>query len=255
MKNRSFAWYDLMTSDTHAAEKFYGQVIGWNAKAAGVGDGPYTIFSVGAAGVCGLMPISDAMCAQGVKPCWTGYILVDDVDAYAQHVKAAGGNILRAPVDIPGVLRFAVVSDPHGAAFILFKGMSDAPPATLAPDAPGTIGWHELHAGDGASAFAFYAKVFGWTKSQTIDMGPMGVYQTFATGDQAVGGMMTKMPDSPVPFWLYYINVDAIDAAAARVASAGGKVTMGPHQVPTGQWIVTCTDPQGAWFALVAPKR
>jgi uncharacterized protein len=211
---------------------------------------------MGSVNVGGLMPITDEARAHGVPPCWTGYILVDDVDVYAKRIKAAGGKVLREPEDIPGVLRFAVVADLHGAAFIIFKGMETAAPTALAPDAPGNVGWNELHAGDGTSAFAFYSGLFGWTKAQTIDMGPMGVYQTFSTtGGAADGGMMTKMPDAPVPFWLYYINVDAIDAAAARVTKAGGKIMMGPHQVPTGQWILNCTDPQGAWFALVASKR
>jgi uncharacterized protein len=255
MKTGSFAWYDLMTSDTKAAETFYRNVIGWDAKEAGVGDRPYTLFSMGPANVGGLMPISEQMCAEGVKPCWTGYILVDDVDAFTERVKSAGGKVYRAPEDIPGVLRFSVVGDPHGAAFILFKGTSEMPPMELAPDAPGNIGWHELHAGDGAGAFAFYSKLFGWTKAQAIDMGPMGVYQTFSMGGAPAGGMMTKMPDSPMPFWLYYFNVDGIDAAIARTVKAGGKVAMGPHQVPTGQWIAQCTDPQGAWFAMLSSKR
>jgi uncharacterized protein len=117
------------------------------------------------------------------------------------------------------------------------------------------VGWHELHARDGAKAWAFYSGLFGWTKAEALDMGPMGVYQTFGTGGTTGGGMMTKMPDAPAPFWLYYFNVAAIDAAMARVMKGGGKVLMGPHQVPTGQWILQCTDPQGAMFALVAPKR
>jgi predicted enzyme related to lactoylglutathione lyase len=255
MKTGNFAWYDLMTSDTQAAETFYRHVIGWDAKEAGVGDQPYTLFSIGPANVGGLMPIPEAMCAEGARPCWTGYILVDDVDVYTERVKAAGGKVYRTPADIPGVLRFSVVGDPHGAAFILFKGTSEMPPVELAADAPGNIGWHELHAGDVAGDFAFYAGLFGWTRVQAIDMGLMGVYQTFATGGAAVGGMMTTTPDTPAPYWLYYFNVDAIDAAVSRVNQAGGKVCMGPHQVPTGQWIASCTDPQGAWFAMLSSIR
>ncbi|HEY1451933.1 MAG TPA: VOC family protein, partial [Roseiarcus sp.] len=52
-----------------------------------------------------------------------------------------------------------------------------------------------------------------------------------------------------------YIDVDAIDAAAERVKSAGGKVVNGPMQVPGGSWVINGLDPQGATFALVAPKR
>jgi uncharacterized protein len=250
-----FVWYDVMTSDMKAAESFYTQVVGWTAKDAGMPDGDYTIFSAGAATVGGLMPITTEAAAKGAKPCWTGYIGVPDVDAYAQRVKAEGGAVHSPPQDIPGVGRFAVVADPHGAAFILFKGNGQPDQTLAAPGAPGTMGWHELHAGDGATAFAFYAKLFGWTKTDSMDMDPMGVYQMFATGGQRVGGIMTKVPDMPMPCWLYYINVDAIDAAMARVTKQGGKVLMGPHEVPGGSWILQCQDPQGAMFALVAPKR
>ena len=58
-----------------------------------------------------------------------------------------------------------------------------------------------------------------------------------------------------MPSWLYYISVDALDAATAKVTRGGGKIVNGPMQVPGGMWIAQCTDPQGAMFALVAGKR
>ena len=117
------------------------------------------------------------------------YIAVDDVDAYAERVKAAGGAIHRAPDDIPGVGRFSVATDPHGAVFILFKGASDEERQPVALGTPGHVGWHELHAGGGENAFAFYSGLFGWTKAEAIDMGPMGVYQIFVIGGEKAGAM------------------------------------------------------------------
>ena len=250
-----FIWYDVMTSDVKAATSFYQGVVGWDAKDSGMTDRPYTLLSAGANMVGGLMPIPDDARAMGVGPCWTGYILVSDVDHTGARVKAAGGAVLRAPDDIPGVGRFAVVADPDGAVFILFKGANGTPPASVPPGTLGHVGWHELRAGNGERAFAFYAGLFGWTKAHAMDMGPMGVYQIFATGGDPVGGIFTKPPQVPVPHWLYYFNVDAIDAAGGRVAKHGGKVVQGPMEVPGGSWIVQCKDPQGAAFALVAPKR
>lgn len=258
MKKGNFSWYDLMTSDPDAAASFYREVVGWHTTPAPAGDRPYTIFSMGEANVGGLMPIPEAARKNGVKPCWTGYILVDDVDACAERIKALNGAVHSPPEDIPGVLRFAVVADPHGATFIIFKGMSDQTGIELAPDAIGNIGWHELNAGDCAGDFHFYEQLFGWTKVQAIDMGGMGVYQTFAAAGsdgKAVGGMMTAPADTPTPMWLYYFNVDHIDAAVERTIRAGGKIRMGPHEVPSGQWIVVGNDPQGAQFALLAAAR
>ena len=86
-------------------------------------------------------------------------------------------------------------------------------------------------------------------------MGDHGVYQLFAAGGSDIGGIMTKMAQSPAPFWLYYFNVDAIDAASARATKAGGQIINGPMEVPGGMWVVQCLDPQGAMFAMVASKR
>ena len=250
-----FVWYDLMTTDSKAAESFYRSVIGWDAKDSGMTDRSYSLLSVGPTMVGGLMPIPNAARAHGARPVWTGYIGVDDVDAYAARVKSAGGVVHRAPEDIPGVGRFAGVADPHGATFNLFKGNRDEEAAPAAPGTPGHVGWHELHAGDGASAFAFYSGLFGWTKAEAMDMGAMGVYQIFATGGAPCGGMMTKMPQTPAPFWLYYFNVDALDAAITRVKDAGGQTIIDPMEVPGPMWVVHCLDPQGAIFAMVGPKR
>lgn len=250
-----FVWYELMTSDSKAAEAFYRQVMGWEMKDAGMTDFSYTLLSAGPAMVGGLMTIPDEACAMGVRPAWTGYVGVDDVDADAARIKAAGGAIHKGPADIPNVGRFAVCADPHGAVFMLFKPASDDGPPPVAPGTPGHVGWHELHAGDRESDFAFYADLFGWTRAEAVDMGPMGIYQTFGAGGPAFGGMMTRTPDMPVPFWLYYFNVAAVDAAIARVGAGGGKVINGPMQVPGGSWIAQCLDPQGAMFALVGPQR
>ncbi len=92
-----FVWYDLMTSDCKAAESFYRGVIGWDAKDSGMADRSYTILSIGPAMVGGLMPIPEAARAQGAQPVWKGYIGVDNVDAYAARVTAAGGAVHRTP--------------------------------------------------------------------------------------------------------------------------------------------------------------
>ena len=250
-----FVWHDLMTTDTAAAKAFYAQVLGWSMQAF-PGNDEYTVVSAGSTGVGGIMAIPAAAAARGAPACWQGYIAVPDVDAFAARVQAKGGACIQAPQDIPQVGRFAVVADLHGAVFILFKPQGQEAMEPAATGTPGTVGWNELHAGNGTAAFDWYADLFVWTQVRDMDMGPMGVYRIFATGGaDGVGGMMTKMPEAPQPFWAYYFNVDALDAALERVKAGGGKVLNGPMEVPGPMYVANCQDPQGAWFSLVAPKR
>ena len=251
-----FVWYELMTPDAEAAEAFYRSVVGWQTADAAMPGMKYTLLSAGNVPVAGLWALDQAARDAGAQPSWIGYVGVDDVDAMLPRLTAAGGKRYRPAEDIPGVGRFAIVADPHGAPFCLFTGQSgDEPPTPPPPGTPGTIGWHELAAGALDGAWAFYSGLFGWTKDQAFDMGPMGVYQLFCTGGEAVGGMLTKPAELPAPGWLYYFNVPALDAAMDRVSAGGGRVVNGPMEVPGGSWIAQCTDPQGVVFALLAPQR
>lgn len=249
----NFLWYELMTTDTGAAAGFYSHVVGWKTGDGSTPRNPYTLFMIGDQGVGGMMELPKEACDQGAEPGWVGYIAVEDVDEEVKRVEAAGGRMLREPDDVPGMLRFAVVADPHGAAFVIFRGFGGDMPK-LASGTPGTVGWHELSGGDVESTFAFYSRLFGWTKDQAMDMGDNGVYQLFAAGDEPIGAMM-KRQNGTGPHWLFYFCVDDIDAAVARIDNKGGTVTMGPHQVPGDAWIIQALDPQGASFALVGPRR
>jgi predicted enzyme related to lactoylglutathione lyase len=254
MSANTFVWYELMTTDLDAAQAFYADVVGWNAQDAGMPGMRYTRMLADSTPVAGAMTLPQEVCDAGGRPGWMGYIGVPAADAAVEKLTQAGGKVHRPPADIPGIGRFAVVADPQGATFALFQPHGGAQePAS--PMSPGHIGWHELYAGDGAEAFAFYAGQFGWSKGDAMDMGPMGTYQLFAAGGLPIGGMMTKPPAIPQPYWGFYFTVPEINAAVERVKSGGGQVLNGPMEVPGGAWIIQGLDPQGAAFALVAPPQ
>jgi hypothetical protein len=245
-----FVWYELRTPDLKASEKFYGDVVRWEAKDAGMPGMAYTLFSAGDQTVAGAVTMPGA----GMPPHWMGFVGVDDVDAAAAKVKSLGGAVLMGPQDIPGVGRFAIITDPQGAHLALFRWSGDRP-ARPAPGTPGHCGWHELYAGDVKTIFDFYGELFGWTKGDAVDMGPMGIYQLFNHGDVMIGGMMTRPAAMPAPAWLYYFNVESIEAAAARAKAGGGTICHGPMQVPGDDWIAQVADPQGAMVALTSRKK
>ncbi len=248
-----FGWYELMTTDTKAAGKFYSDVVGWTTRQMPSSGGmEYTTFNLGEVGMAGMLTV-------GEYKAWIGYISVDDVDAHIEKIVEAGGKVWKPATDVPGMLRFAVMSDPQGAAFVVFTPNPAMPsPVRPAPPTQGTIGWHELYTTDVDKGFEFYNKLFGWTKVTDMDMGQMGVYRIFDEGDHKQmgdGGMMNKPPNLPVAAWGFYFNVDSIGAAIERVKNGGGKVLHGPQQVPGGGWIINGMDPQGAVFSLVSNKE
>jgi predicted enzyme related to lactoylglutathione lyase len=252
-----FIWYELMTSDQDAAETFYRAVVGWKTADAGQPGMRYTILSAGDRAMGGVMALPAEAVRAGARPVWLGYIGVPDTDDAAKRIVEAGGAIHRAPDDIPDVGRFAVVADPGGAVFMLLTPLprEDVPP-TAEPATPGRVGWHELSSSIGQeAAFRFYSGQFGWETVELMDMGPMGGYRIFGVDGVPMGGMMDRPEDAPVPGWRFYVNVDGVDAAVKRIEAHGGRVRMGPHEVPASRWIVQAADPQGAAFALVSDTR
>jgi predicted enzyme related to lactoylglutathione lyase len=263
----SFIWYELMTSDPDAAATFYGSVVGWKIGAnempqAGMDYRMIERVDGGGAG-CGynggVLALDDEMIGQGASPGWFGYIYVPDVDAKAAEIVAEGGQVHVPATTMEGVGRFAMVTDPQGAAFYLMTPQppADDPDATsdvFSVDKPQTIRWNELVVPDDEAAVAFYKKHFGWKQEGAMPMGEYGDYRFIQLGDIGIGAVMKKADFMPVTGWTYYIGVDDIDRALAAVNEGGGQVQGEPMQVPGGEFTVYACDPQGAWFGLVGPR-
>ena len=255
-KHGDFIWYELMTSDLAAAERFYGAVLGWRTRPAAEGSPlDYRIFGTGAADVAGLMAISADAAAAGMRPRWLGYIGVDNVDASAAEVLRAGGVQHVPPTNIPGVGRFALMADPQGVSFYVMRGTMEGTSTSFAPGRTGHCHWNELATTDQEAALAFYAHRFGWQRGDAMPMGEMGDYRFITHHGTPLGAVMRRMPDGPPPAWNFYFGVADIDAAAAAVWGAGGTIHHGPAEVPGGVFIIVGGDPQGAMFGLVGPRR
>ncbi|HYO48016.1 MAG TPA: VOC family protein [Gemmatimonadota bacterium] len=246
-----FVWYELVTTDPGAAQEFYTDVVGWSTApfehAAGM---DYTMWMKGETPVGGLMELPAEACASGVPPHWLGYVAVPDVDAAKAQAEELGGRTIMGPHDIADVGRFVILADPQGAVFSAYKSAQETP-ATNAEPGPGDFSWHELATTDYEAAFDFYSDLFGWEKQQAMDMGEAGVYQMYGRGGNMLGGMYNKTVDQPgPPAWLYYITIGDLDATVGRVTKKGGKIVVGPMEVPGGSRIAMGIDPQGAAFGL-----
>lgn len=247
-----FVWFELMTTDPTAAIAFYGDVTGWTTQKWENSD--YTMW-IGAQGpLGGVMALPEEAKKMGAPPNWIGNLEVADVDAAVEKVRAAGGQILKPAEDMPTVGRFAVVTDPQGAAIALFKPEGDM--SSHDTSKPGAIGWHELMTTDYEAAFRFYSDLVGWEKTGEMDMGPMGKYLLFGREGKQIGGMMNKPKDAPMPSaWMYYQRVADLDVALERAKAKEARLLHGPMEVPGGDWVAQLMDPQGAAFALVAGPK
>ena len=246
-----FVWYELLTTNRAAAQTFYADVIGWGSRDAATNDFAYSLFVAGEVPVCGLMELPAEALRMGAMPRWVGYLEVPDVDDMTARLGRLGGSVYVPPTN-SNIGRIAIVADPQTATFALVEGL--VPRSSISVE-ESCVGWHELLASDGPRAFAFYRELFGWQSASAEPAGGMDGYQPFSTGGHTVGGMFTKQPQAPVPFWLYYFNVPDVSVAAERVQAAGGRIMQGPVEMPDGSAIIRCIDAQGAMFALQGARR
>jgi uncharacterized protein len=255
-KHGDFIWYELMTTDADAAAAFYAKILPWT-----VGNQPdYREIQATEGGIGGMLPLTAEMTAGGARPSWVGYIMVNDVDKMVESVEHGGGRVYMPARDMAGVGRFAMVTDPHGAAFYVMK---PAPPAdkpdmssnAFAAERPidGHCAWNELYTTDPAGALHFYGVRFGWVKDGEMEMGEMGKYEFIRHGAM-IGAVMPRRPQAPLSAWNYYFRVADIDAAVAAVTANGGQVLQGPVDVPGGEFSLNGMDPQGAMFGLVGKR-
>jgi predicted enzyme related to lactoylglutathione lyase len=243
-----FVWYDLMTPDPKGAEAFYAKVTGWGTQPLVEG---YTMWTAAGTPIGGVMGMPEPTAPVG----WLAYISVADIDAAASQLKSLGGTVIKPPATIPDGGRFAIVTDPQGAMFCLFSPGPGQPSGSTGSPKPGEFSWHELATTDWRAAWSFYQALFGWEKRSEFDMGPMGIYLLFDIGGVESGGLFNKPAEmAGPPAWLQYVLVDSADAAAQRVTANGGTVINGPMDVPGGDRIAQCLDPQGAMFAVHSKK-
>jgi predicted enzyme related to lactoylglutathione lyase len=235
-------WVDLATTDLEAAGRFYGAVFGWTVR-----EQPnYSFFERDGAVVAGLAPLTPDQAAAGMPPSWSMYVHAGDLDALAARAAELGGTVRTPPFDIPEAGRMAVIADPQGAIFLLWKPAPFAGAAVV--NEVGAWSWSDLQTTDVAGATAFYGGLFGWEITEIPGSG--GQYFGVAHEGRSIGGVMPAPPGVEHPYWATYIGVASVDLALEQVAAAGGRTLAGPIAVPAGRFAAVA-DPTGAVISLV----
>jgi uncharacterized protein len=253
-------WIDTEQPDPAAASAFYGGLFGWTFEdvAPPGSAGSYRMArrdgrDVGAIG-------------SGPGPsAWNTYVAVDDVDATAAALVAAGGTVVSEPADAGADGRAAACVDPGGAAFRLWQPRR-LPGAQLV-NVPGAWNFSNLRTADPKAALAFYSAIFGWVAdnlgdgaeamlrvpgygdhlARTVDP-DIHLRQAFAPKGfaDAIGALEPAGAGEP-PHWHVKFTVADRDESAATAERLGGTVVSTSQTPWTREALIR--DPQGAEFS------
>ena len=224
-----FSRYELRTTDAEAARSFYAKVLGHDRAI--------------------VWPLHEQALARGAQPHWLGSVVAEDVEAVERTAAAfvtRGATPLgpTRPTSYGG--KAAVLRDPGGAIF----AVATPPPDNLETGVE--VLWHVLNTKDVASAATNYRDLFGWEVSDRIEKVANVAFRQFAWGEGGLSvGAFADIAGRPGvhPHWLFFFEVDSLDAAIAA-ARAGGGLVLDPVVAPSGERVCVCDDPQGAAFGF-----
>jgi predicted enzyme related to lactoylglutathione lyase len=263
------SWVDTIAHDLDEAKRFYAGLFDWTFTDAIPAEVPgnYLIATIGGEDVAAIASADSA----DEAPTWRTYVAVDDADATASAVEAAGGTVTLAPADAGPGGRQAVCVDPRGAEFRLWQARKRHGAQLV--NTPGTWNFSDLQTTDLHAAAPFYATVFGWEVDDaglartpgygdhlaaTVDPDIRARQADVGTpaGFEDVVAQLLVVPEGQPERWLVTFAVADRDASAATAEDLGGTI-LGSED---SEWTKTVTvrDPHGADLVLsqfTPPKR
>lgn len=121
MTHGTVNWFQIDTDDAAGAEKFYGELFGWNFGTDPSGPDYRLAMKPGGDG-----PQGGIFDTKGRLPNRAAFfVVVSDVAAAAEHTERLGGKVVTPAVTTPDGLTFAHLQDPAGSVFGVYS-----PPAS-----------------------------------------------------------------------------------------------------------------------------
>jgi predicted enzyme related to lactoylglutathione lyase len=241
----TFVWHEVHSNDVDKSLAYYSEVLGWKSSEMDMGGGNKYLMLSTQDDKMQMGILKSPM--EGTPPHFAQYLSVEDVDGMAKKVEDAGGKVLVPGTDIP-VGRFAVVADPQGAAFALFKAKESDDNGSSA------FQWNELWSPDAKAVLPFYEKVFGVSVESMEMPGMKEPYHMLKKGEALMGGAMTSPMEGVPAMWLPYIGVDDVDATIERAKARGGEVVAPAQDVPNVGRFAVVKEPEGAVVGVITPE-
>jgi len=250
----NFCWTEVFLEDPARGKGFYGELFGWGSQEMPGSEGAYTMLHIGGKFVAGASKMPPALKKAGAPSHWLSHVFVTNPIEAVNKAKALGAKIIQEPMQVgPGTV--SMIEDPTGGMLALWSTKESM--GTFLWGEPNSLCWNELVTTDAAAATKFYVSLFGW-KTETWPMGGF-TYTVLKNGDVPVAGLMPQPKDmagAPTS-WTAYFAVTDCDATTKRAEKLGGKVCMGPQDIPNVGRFAILSDQEGAMFAVIknAPRQ
>jgi uncharacterized protein len=242
-----FVWFDLVTDDLASVRQFYGAVFGWQFRTVGKPTASYAIIENAGDAIGGMFyrarPAGASSSAR-----WLSLISVPDPAQSVRYVEQHGGAVIVPPATIAGRGTHALLRDPQGAVFGVFKAMSGDRPDT--PVESGDFFWVDLLAPDPVKATEFYVGLAGYEAND--DEANANVKRvSLSSGGYARAGIVPLPAAVKQPGWLPYVLVDDVAAALDKAIAAGGRALLKPRADLLDGNLAIIADPRGGVLGIV----
>ncbi len=238
-----------MSVDPETSAAFFTALFGWTELPVEISPfGTYRQLFLGNEIFGGMLPLDPAL---NYPSHWISYIDVHNIEAVTARARRLGGTIALPPAEIPGIGRFAALTDKQGALFCVIEWNADAARSSVRADKPqpGAVAWNELLSADPSSAAAFYRKLFRWETRTSQDA--RGEQRQMSLNGRPEAGIRQRVEGMNASAWLVSFAVADLDAALARVVELGGRVVSGPMEGADQGRFAYAADPTEAGFGLV----
>jgi predicted enzyme related to lactoylglutathione lyase len=116
----------------------------------------------------------------------------------------------------------------------------------------GKFVWRDLVTEDPAAVKPFYAALFGWEFEERTTLGaPYTIVRQDGVPIAGISRTKRKLPDQPVSQWISFLSVTNVDRAAEIVQQDGGRIVVGPLDLPRVGRGAVVIDPEGAPLGLL----